>query len=287
MFELMQGDCLKLMRDIPVSSVDLILCDLPYGTTDCKWDSTLPLDALWTQYSRILRKGGAVVLTASQPFTSRLVMSNPKMFKVEWIWEKNAGSNFGTVKWMPMKEHESVLVFANGTPTYNPIMEQRAASGLARVKTVVNYATSAEVYQNGALDGKASSLRPDLRYPRSIQKFNRERGLHPTQKPLALMEYLVRTYSNEGDTVLDNCMGSGTTGVACANTRRRFIGMELEAKYFDAASARIEAATAPANNNQPDMLDHLGYLGGLFADDDDERPTANGAGGAVQLYKKG
>lgn len=237
---LMLGNCLERMNEIPTGSVDLVLCDLPYGTTDCKWDSTIPLDELWRHYNRVLKKGGAVVLTASQPFTSQLVMSNIKHFKVEWIWEKNAGSNFGTLKWVPMKEHESVLVFCDGTAAYNPIMEERAESGKARVKTVVNYNTKAEVYQNGALDGKVSSVRPDLRFPRSVQKFNRERGLHPTQKPLGLMEYMVKTYSNEGETVLDNCMGSGTTGVACVNLNRNFIGIELDQKYFDVAKQRIE-----------------------------------------------
>lgn len=236
---LMYGDCLERMKEIPDGSVDMILCDLPYGTTDCKWDSTLPLEILWQEYRRVLKKNGAVALTASQPFTSKLVMSNPDMFKVEWIWEKNAGSNFGTVKFVPMKEHESVVVFGQGKLTYNPIMEERAPSGKARVKTVVNYDTKAEVYQNGALDGKVSSVRPDLRYPRSIQKFNRERGLHPTQKPVGLMEYLVKTYTDEGQTVLDNCMGSGTTGVACKNLNRNFIGIEKDEKYFNVCLERL------------------------------------------------
>lgn len=141
--DLWHGDCFHVMPQLPDKSVDLVLTDLPYGTTDCKWDKTLPLDDLWANYRRLLKPGGAIILTASQPFTSLLVVSNLKEFKVEWIWEKNAGSNFGTVKWQPMKEHESVLVFANGTPCYNPIMEQRAPSGLARVQTVVNYNTRA------------------------------------------------------------------------------------------------------------------------------------------------
>ena len=235
------GDCMALMLGIPDGSVDLIAADLPYGTTDCAWDTPLVLDALWSHYKRILKPSGCVVLNASQPFTSMLVMSNPRWFKVEWIWEKNAGSNFGAVKWQPMKEHESVLVFAPGTPTYNPIMEPRAPSGLSRVQTVVNYATKAEVYQNGALHGEVSSKRPDLRFPRSIQRFNRERGLHPTQKPLGLMEYIIRTYSNPGDLVLDNTMGSGTTGVAALRTGRRFVGMENDLKHFSTAKARIEA----------------------------------------------
>lgn len=238
---LMNGDCLELMKAIPDKSVDLILCDLPYGTTACKWDTVIPFQALWVQYNRIIKDKSAIILTASQPFTSALIMSNPKDFKVEWIWEKNAGSNFGATRWQPMKEHESVLVFCKSTANYNPIMEARSASGLARVQTEVNYNTSTEVYGDG-FGNKVSSKRPDQRYPRSIQKFNRERGLHPTQKPVALMEYMIKTYTNEGDIVLDNCMGSGTTGVACANTGRNFIGMEMEDKYFEIAKTRVESA---------------------------------------------
>jgi site-specific DNA-methyltransferase (adenine-specific) len=240
---LIRGDFKTVLPAL--SQVDAIIVDLPYGTTDCAWDARVELEPLWAQYKRLLRKGGCVVMTASQPFTSMLVMSNLPWFKVEWIWEKNAGSNFGTVKWQPMKEHESVLVFAPSTPTYNPIMQDRAPSGLSRVQTVVNYDTKADVYQNGALDGQVSSIRPDQRYPRSIQKFNRERGLHPTQKPVALMEYLVRTYTNPGATVLDHCMGAGSTGVACARSGRNFIGVEINETYFETARKRIEAADQP------------------------------------------
>jgi site-specific DNA-methyltransferase (adenine-specific) len=234
------GDCLDVMPHL--GRVDLVLTDLPYGMTDCKWDTTLPVERLWALWRNLLTPTGAVILTASQPFTSALVMSNPKAFRHEWIWEKNAGSNFGTVKRQPMKEHESVLVFADGRYHYEPIMQERAPAGLSRVQTVVNYATKAEVYEKGGLTGEASSHRPDLRYPRSIQRFNRERGLHPTQKPVALMEYLIRTYTNEGATVLDFTMGSGTTGVAAVNTNRNFIGMEKERNYFDIATRRIEEA---------------------------------------------
>jgi site-specific DNA-methyltransferase (adenine-specific) len=241
--KLLQGDCLELMKDIPDQSVDMILCDLPYGTTDCKWDSCLPLDVLWKEYKRIIIKGGSIVLTASQPFTSVLVCSNIKNFKVEWVWEKNAGSNFGTVKWQPMKEHESVLVFGEGTIKYFPIMQNRASSGLSRVQRgVVNYSNNRSltgVYSKGAFNDEFSKKCSDQRYPRSIQKFNRERGLHPTQKPVALMEYLIKTYTNEEDIVLDNCMGSGTTGIACLNLNRQFIGIEKDETYFKIAEDRI------------------------------------------------
>jgi site-specific DNA-methyltransferase (adenine-specific) len=230
---------MERMAAMESQSVDLVLADLPYGTTACAWDAIIPLGPLWEAYWRVCR--GAVVLTASQPFTSALVMSQPQHFKCEWVWKKNAGSNFGTVKFQPMKEHESVLVFAKGKTTYNPQMQERAESGKARVKTVVNYHSSSDHH---TMDELISSMRPDLRYPSSVQNFNRERGLHPTQKPLALMEYLVRTYTNEGDTVLDNTMGSGTTGVACINTNRKFIGIERDEAYFAVAEERLRQAIA-------------------------------------------
>ena len=240
-FTLLHGDCLELMKSIPDGSVDMVLCDLPYGKTSCEWDSVIPFETLWEQYNRIIKKNGAIVLFGSEPFTSRLVMSNVKNFKHDWIWQKNAGSNFGCVKFQPMREHEHVLVFCNGKTPYYPIMQERAESGRVRVKTVVKYNTKTEAYAD-TLHNEVISKRPDLRYPSSIQKFNRERGFHPTQKPVALLEYLVKTYTNEGDLVLDNCMGSGSTGVACVNTRRRFIGMELEKSYFDVAVQRIAEA---------------------------------------------
>lgn len=238
---LMQGDCLERMKEIPDGSVDLILCDLPYGTTACKWDSVIPFEQLWEQYKRVTKENSAIVLTASQPFTSALVMSNTSMFKYEWIWQKNAGSNFGTVRYQPMKEHESVLVFGVKKPHYNPIKQPRSEAGMRMVAAGVKSKASRgdDVYGGLNQGYDNSSCDPTMRYPSSVQKFNRERGLHPTQKPVALMEYLVRTYTNEGDVVLDNCMGSGTTGVACANTGRRFIGVEMDENYFNIAKQRI------------------------------------------------
>lgn len=237
---LYHGDAIEILPTITTGSIDQVLTDLPYGMTDCAWDTPLPLEKLWDEWKRILKPSGSVALTASQPFSSTLVSSNPKAFKTEWIWEKNAGSNFGTLKRQPMKEHESVLIFAWGKYLYNPQMQERAASGLARVKSgVVNYATKAEAYGNGGLTGTASSRRPDLRYPRSVQKFNRERGLHPTQKPVDLMRYLIRTYTNEGATVLDNCAGSGTTLVAAQREGRKAIGVELEEKYCEIIAKRL------------------------------------------------
>ena len=239
---LYHGDCLELMKDIPNGSIDMILCDLPYGTTACKWDTIIPFDKLWEQYKRIIKYNGAIVLTASQPFTSALVMSNPDMFKVEWIWKKNAGSNFATVKYQPMKEHENILIFSNGTPKYNQQKQPRAESGLARVKSspmTFNRKTDG-VYKDLFVGKVTKSKADELRCPSSVQNFNRERGLHPTQKPVALFEYLIKTYTNEGELILDNCAGSGTTAIACMNTGRNFIGMELDENYFNIAQKRIK-----------------------------------------------
>jgi len=243
----MKGDCLELMRNLPDASVDMILCDLPYGTTACKWDSVIPFEPLWDEYRRIAKPSAAIVLTASQPFTSALIMSNPPMFRHEWIWIKNRGSNFANTVREPMKEHESVLVFSRGKWTYNKQMQERAAGGLDRVKYGFTAITQTENY--GKFD-KPRANQGELRVPSSWQKFNiavgSEKTKHPTQKPVALMEYLIRTYTNEGDVVLDNCMGSGTTGVACVNTWRKFIGMELDEKYFAIAESRISTAMESA-----------------------------------------
>ena len=245
---ILQGDCLELMMDIKEKSIDMILADLPYGTTACKWDTIIPFDKLWEQYERIIKPNGAIVLTASQPFTSALVMSNPKLFKYEWIWEKAVGSNFAALKYQPMKEHENILVFCKGTTVYNPIKEERKGSGKQRQKA--GYANSKATAKTGQFIGgimdatKRSNDYEELRYPSAIQYFNnrdKDRGMHPTQKPVALMEYLIKTYTNEGETVLDNCMGSGTTGVACKNLNRKFIGIEKDETYFKIAQDRIAA----------------------------------------------
>jgi site-specific DNA-methyltransferase (adenine-specific) len=240
---LYHADCFDIMPKIESKSIDLILADLPYGTTACKWDSVLPLDKLWNEYKRIIKDNGAIVLTASQPFTSILVLSNLENFKCEWIWEKNAGSNFANMKYQPMKEHESVLVFGLNSVLYNPIMEQRSKGGLERVKSgIMTFsANKNEDYVYG--DFKKETFKKqvnELRFPRSIQKFNRERGLHPTQKPVELLKYLIKTYTNKGMTILDNTMGSGSTGVAAKMLQRNFIGIEKELNYFDIAQKRID-----------------------------------------------
>ena len=243
--QIIHGDCLELMKEIPDKSIDMILCDLPYGTTACKWDTIIPFEPLWEQYKRIIKDNGAIVLTASQPFTSIAVMSNLEMFKYSWIYKKRCASNFAQAKYAPMKEHEDVLVFAKGKVNYYPIKEERQGSGAERVKHSFSEATrhkSGEFV--GAMKGEFNEMADELRYPSSVQEFNNrasgDRGFHPTQKPVALFEYLIKTYTNEGDTVLDNCAGSGTTGVACKNLNRNFILIEKEQEYIDIINKRLK-----------------------------------------------
>ena len=228
------GDCLVEMNKIAAGSIDLILCDLPYGTTECRWDVVLPFKPLWEQYRRVLKTDGAVVLTASQPFTSALVMSNPKAFKHGWIWNKRFAGNFATAKYAPMKIHEDVLVFSFGRVQYRPLMLKRDKP----IKLGANKCRSSSAkisHAKSEYEGKIY----DTKFPESILLYPRERGLHPTQKPVALMEYLIRTYTNRGDTVLDNCMGSGTTGVAAKRLGRHFIGIENDPEHFETARRRI------------------------------------------------
>ena len=231
--ELWHGDCLELMAAIPDGSVDMILCDLPYGTTACTWDSVIPFEPLWAQYKRIAKRNAAIVLTASQPFTTALIASNMREFRYCWVWNKAKAANFPQAKRAPLKVHEDIAVFGG---SYTPQMVE----GSFRQKG--GYSVSRE----SAVSAGAPTKHNSTYYPKSILDFsvagNVDGGLHPTQKPVALMEYLIRTYTNEGETVLDNCMGSGTTGVACANLGRKFIGIELERRYFDIACRRIEDA---------------------------------------------
>lgn len=226
------GDCLEIMPTLPNASVDLILCDLPYGTTDCKWDAILPLQPLWREYKRVTKSNAAVVLTAVQPFTSALVMSNVSNFKTSWVWNKKQSGGYGTAKYHPLKITEDVLVFGYGTVSYKPIMR----TGTLRNKGVGR--PDKNEVQSGLKTGIV--VRNDQYYPTNLIEFTRENGLHPVQKPVALMEYLIRTYTNEGDTVLDNCMGSGTTGVAALNCGRKFIGIEKDPAYYEIARKRIQ-----------------------------------------------
>lgn len=246
MIDLRIGDCMEILPKLPPKSVDLVLCDLPYGITANKWDCEIPLKHLWNEYWPLLRDPGAVILTASQPFTSRLVMSAEKAFKHEWIWIKNRGSNFANTVREPMKEHESVLVFSQNKWTYNKQMQERTGSGGDRVKYGVAFKSGSDNYRK--FEGRDHQKLPTLRVPSSWQKFNTEVGLHPTQKPVALMEYIIKTYTNMGDVVLDNCMGSGTTGVAALNLGRLFIGIEQDQKYFKIAKKRIESCPKPRSD---------------------------------------
>jgi len=239
--DLMQGDCLELMKTIPDGSVDMVLTDPPYGTTACKWDSVIPFEPMWDQLKRIPKKNSTIVMTASQPFTSALVMSNPKMFKYDWVWNKSRPTGVLNAKRQPLRDKEDILVFYKSQPTYNP-------QGILDVnKEVGTGATKAN--QKGNATGKIRQTRSGKyfqekgNYPRQVQRFpNQGKTIHPTQKPVALMEYLIKTYTNEGETVLDFTMGSGTTGIAAKNLNRNFIGIELDEEYFRIAKERIEAA---------------------------------------------
>jgi DNA modification methylase len=307
--EILLGDCLELMKDIPSGSIDMILCDLPYGTTACSWDIVIPFDNLWLQYKRIIKDKGVIVLFGSEPFSSLLRTSNLDWYKYDWIWEKNNAGNFQLVNYQPLKIHETLSVFYNETPNmqFAEIMKENmqrlnlkqidvSILELSRTGGMTGWVTNklngsqlptkeqwnkicvlfgiennydkiidtlGKVTYNLELDetdivcsnkGKAGSLghisseskrdnyiQSKTGYPKSILKYDRENGLHPTQKPLPLIEFLINTYSNEGDTVLDNCMGSGTTGVACKKTGRHFIGIEKDPKYFEIAVSRVSA----------------------------------------------
>ena len=234
--DLIQGDCLELMKDIPDESVDMILADLPYGTTACKWDTIIPFEPLWEQYERIVKDNGAIVLTSDEPFTSQLINSNIKRFKYKWIWLKEQGKNFQLAKKQPLKITEDVLVFYKKFPNYNP-------QGLIKLdKPIVksNKGKGGNLSHLSSEKKRRTYIQEYTNYPKNILRFNADRGLHPTQKPVELFEYLIKTYTNEGETVLDNCMGSGTTGIACKNLNRNFIGMELDENYFNIAKDRIE-----------------------------------------------
>jgi len=239
MNQIFLGDCLDAMKQISSNSIDMVLCDLPYGTTHCKWDTIIQFDDLWSEYNRVCKENAAIVLTSAQPFTSVLVMSNIKNFKYNWIWEKSKATGYLNAKRMPMRAHEEVCVFYRKQPTYNPIMTE----GIPYNKGKAHRPT--DVY------GKQTSVlvknETGLRNPRTVQYFKTAEAegkvLHPTQKPVALFEYLIKTYTNKDEIVLDNCIGSGTTAIACINTNRKYIGIEKDEKYYNIALNRIKEHT--------------------------------------------
>jgi len=237
--KLYQGDCLELMKDIPDGSVDMILCDLPYGATRNLWDREIDMCLLWQEYSRIIKECGAIVLFGQGMFTADLMKSNPKMWRYNLIWEKTHPTGFLNANRMPLRLHEDILIFYKKQPTYNP----QKSNGHTPVHAYTKHTSDGTNY--GATKVGISGGGSTERFPTSILRFKSDKqteAYHPTQKPVALLEYLILTYTNEGETVLDNCMGSGSTGVACVNTERNFIGMELDQKYFEIAKRRIEEA---------------------------------------------
>ena len=234
--ELYQGDCLKIMKQIPDNSIDMVLCDLPYGTTQCKWDIIIPFDELWKQYNRIAKENAAIVLFGTEPFSSYLRLSNIKDYRYDIIWDKIKGTGFLNAKKQPMRNHENISIFYKKQCTYNP---QKTIGHILK-QTCRKKESQTDVYGTLTKDNYYSSTE---RYPRSIQIFSTDTqlsALHPTQKPVKLLEYLIKTYTLENETVLDNCMGSGSTGIACKNLNRNFIGIELDEYYFKLAKERIE-----------------------------------------------
>ena len=225
-------DCLEGMKRIPDKSVDMILCDLPYGLTASKWDAVIPNDLLWEQYERVIKENGAIVLFGNEPFSSHLRMSNIKSYRYDWKWDKVRGANFATVNRRPFNSFEDIMVFYKKQPTYNPQFWQ--GKPYEQKQGYVG-----EGKQTGLSRKEVVTKSDGRRYPLSIIRFSKENGLHPTQKPVALFEYLIKTYTNEGETVLDNCMGSGTTAIACINTNRNYIGFELDEDYHKLSEQRI------------------------------------------------
>ena len=240
MNQVLQGDCLELMKDIPDGSVDMILADLPYGTTQCRWDTIIPFEPLWEQYERVIKDNGAIILTAQQPFTSALIMSNPKLYRYNWVWDKVISTNFMNARKMPLKGFEDVCVFYKKLPTYNPVMTEGKPFTDKR-NNVLKERVSKEIY--GTMPLPMEQKNEGTRYPRGFIKISarNNKPIHPTQKPVALFEYLIKTYTNEGDLVLDNVAGSGTTGVACQNLNRNFILMEQEPEYVEIIKQRLAA----------------------------------------------
>jgi len=239
--EIWNGDCLELMKNIPTGSIDAVIADPPYGTTACKWDSVIPFEPMWECLNRIIKPNGAIVLFGSEPFSSALRMSNIKNYKYDWVWEKAVGSNFAVAKYQPLKEHENIIVFSNNRHNYYPIKEPRKGAGAKRLKNgYKSNGTKTEV--TGMTSNRKGKVYDELKNPSSVQYFNNRdkfRGLHPTQKPVSLMEYMIRTYTNEGELVLDFTAGSGTTGLAAKNTKRDYLLIEKDENYYNICKERL------------------------------------------------
>jgi site-specific DNA-methyltransferase (adenine-specific) len=250
--QLIHGDCLEKMRDIPDQSVDMVLTDPPYGTTACKWDSVIPFEPMWEQLKRIIKPKGAIVITSSQPFTSALIMSNVLMFKYCWVWDKNRTTGFLNAKSRPLKSHEDIIVFSDGSATSTSLTMAYNPQGLLDCNTIKTNFTTETMGERKSRANGSSWIQKKTNYPKSIISFKSDKtSLHPTQKPVALMKYLIKTYTLEGETVLDFTMGSGSTGVACVNLNRDFIGIEKDKKYFQISVDRI----AQAQKDKAAMLD--------------------------------
>lgn len=250
MIDLRCGDCLELMKDIPNNSIDMILCDLPYKETGNKWDKNIDLTKLFKEYRRIIKEDGCIALNGTFKFGVQLYNIAPDLYKYDWVWEKDNGTNAPNVNLQPFRIHEFIFIFGKGRVTngtritmkYNP----------QKTEGIPYKQRSGRISENwkGGLKNIITNNETGLRHPKTIQKFNRDKGYHPTQKPVALLEYLIKTYTNENDIVLDNCMGSGSTGVACVNTNRNFIGIELDEKYFNIAKDRISKLIVESDENE-------------------------------------
>lgn len=248
MINLILGDCLEKMIDIKDKSIDLIICDLPYGHTKCSWDSIIPFDKLWEQYNRIIKENGVIALNSSQPFTTFLISSNLNNFKYSWVWNKNCPSNIACGNYMPLRYTEDICIFYKKQPTYNKQMIQRSESGKKLINQYKKKLTTFKLSSSNVSSTTSTEVDPnryssDFKNPSNLINFGVDRSRkykHPSKKPVSLCEYLIKTYTNQGETVLDNCMGSGTTGIACLNTGRKFIGIEKDESFFKIAKLRIE-----------------------------------------------
>ena len=239
MIDIKQGDCLELMKEIPDKSIDMVLCDLPYQETGNKWDKFVNLEQLFNEYRRIIKDDGCIALNGTFKFGTHLMNIAPDLYKYEWVWEKDNGTNAPNVNLQPFRVHEYIFIFGKGRVTNGNRIPMKYYPQKTKGKPYKQKSGRMSENWKGGLNNIITDNKDGLRHPKTIQKFNRDRGYHPTQKPVALLEYLIKTYTNEGDTVLDNCMGSGSTGVACVNTNRNFIGYELNEKYFEIAEKRI------------------------------------------------